>query len=312
MADFFKRRTVRVAGALILFIGILVGVRYWLYSRSHESTDDAFIDGHIVQVSPKASGYVAKIYVADNQQVKAGDLIVELDARDYEVRLQQAKAALNAGLAKQNEAKTNVLLTRATSSATIQQARAAVRKSHSEVESSRAGAAGLESRANQASSAIATAQANLHKLKHRLSQRKPKRRARMPMSLVTRRSFPKTRFQNNSWTRPLPQQRQPLLNWTPHVREASQQKPALTRLAPHRVQRRKQRSRPRRKSAAQKPVLMKHSVVLRKRIQPRNKWQLARLRLRRRAPPPNSFEPRLHKLSLNSRTRRSMRLSTGG
>ena len=160
-ADFFKRRTVLVAGALILVIGLIVGIRYWLYCRSHESTDDAFIDGHIIQVSPKASGYVAKIYVTDNQQVKAGDLIVELDARDYEVRLQQAKAALNAGLAKQNEAKTNVTLTRATSSATIQQARAAVRKSHSEVESSRAGAAGLESRANQATSAIATAQANL-------------------------------------------------------------------------------------------------------------------------------------------------------
>ena len=146
---------------MILLIGIVIGVRYWLYARSHESTDDAFIDGHIIQVSPKASGYVAKIYVTDNQQVKAGDLIVEIDARDYEVRLEQAKAALNAGLAKQNEAKTNVTLTRATSSATIQQARAAVRKSHSEVESSRAGAAGSQSRANQATSAIATAQANL-------------------------------------------------------------------------------------------------------------------------------------------------------
>src|ERR1041384_2074583 len=159
--DFFKHRTVIVVGAVILLIGIIIGIRYWLYSRSHESTDDAFIDGHIIQVSPKAPGYVAKIYVTDNQQVKAGDLIVEIDARDYEVRLQQANAALAAGLAKQNEAKTNVLLTRATSSATIQQARAAVRKSHTEVESSRAGAAGSQSRANQAASAIATAQANL-------------------------------------------------------------------------------------------------------------------------------------------------------
>jgi len=124
MPDFFKRRTVRVAGAVILVVGLIIGIRYWLYSRSHESTDDAFIDGHIIQVSPKASGYVAKIYVSDNQQVKAGDLIVEIDARDYEVRLQQAKAALNAGLAKQNEAKTNVSLTRATSSVSCAQAAA--------------------------------------------------------------------------------------------------------------------------------------------------------------------------------------------
>ncbi|MEN3327283.1 MAG: rane fusion protein multidrug efflux system [Acidobacteriota bacterium] len=158
---FYKRRSLIIIAAVVLVLGAIFGVRYWLYSRSHESTDDAFIDGHIIQVSPKASGYVAKIYVNDNQPVQAGDLIAELDARDYEVRLQQAKAALDAGLAKENEAKTNVTLTRATSSATVQQARAAVQKSRSDVESSRAGAASLRSRANEAASAISTAQANL-------------------------------------------------------------------------------------------------------------------------------------------------------
>jgi membrane fusion protein (multidrug efflux system) len=159
--EFSKHRKAIIVASIILLVGVIIGVRYWLYARSHESTDDAFIDGHIIQVSPKASGYVARIYVNDNQQVKAGDLIVEIDPRDYEVRLQQAQAALNAGLAKQNEAKTNVSLTRATSSATVQQATAALRRSHSEVESSRAGAAGSASRSTQASSAIGTAQANL-------------------------------------------------------------------------------------------------------------------------------------------------------
>ncbi|HJY29210.1 MAG TPA: HlyD family secretion protein [Pyrinomonadaceae bacterium] len=159
--DFRKHKKILSVAAVVLIIGLIFGVRYWLYARSHESTDDAFIDGHIIQVSPKASGYVKKIYVNDNQQVKAGDLIAELDARDYEVKLQQAQAALDAGLAKENEAKTNVSLTRATSSATIQQARAAVRKSRTEVASSRAGAAGSQSRANQAAAAVTTAQANL-------------------------------------------------------------------------------------------------------------------------------------------------------
>ncbi len=158
---FYKRRGVIIIAAVVLLLGAIFGVRYWLYSRSHESTDDAFIDGHIIQVSPKVSGYVAKIYVNDNQQVKEGDLIAELDARDYEVKLQQAKAALDAGLAKEHEAKTNVTLTRATSSAAVQQARAAVQKSRSDVTSSRAGAASLRSRANEAASAISTAQANL-------------------------------------------------------------------------------------------------------------------------------------------------------
>ena len=158
---FYKRRGVIIAAAVVLLLGTIFGVRYWLYARSHESTDDAFIDGHIIQVSPKASGYVAKIYVNDNQQVKEGDLLAELDARDYEVKLQQAKAALDAGLARENEAKTNVTLTRATTSATVQQARATVQKSRSDVASSRAGAASLRSRASEAASAISTAQANL-------------------------------------------------------------------------------------------------------------------------------------------------------
>src|ERR1041384_7437205 len=158
---FYKRRGVLIIAAVVLLLAAIFGIRYWLYARSHESTDDAFIDGHIIQVSPKVSGYVAKIYVTDNQQVKEGDLIAELDARDYEVKLQQAKAALDAGLAKENEAKSNVTLPRATSSATIQQARAAVRKSRTEVASSQAGAAGSQSRANQAAAAVTTAQANL-------------------------------------------------------------------------------------------------------------------------------------------------------
>src|SRR4051794_1899061 len=158
---FYKRRGVIIIAAVVLLLAAIFGIRYWLYARSHESTDDAFIDGHIIQVSPKVSGYVGKIYVTDNQQVKEGDLIAEIDARDYDVRLQQAKAALNAGLAKENEAKTNVSLTRATSSATVQQARAAVQRSRSAVQSSRAGAASSSSRATEAGSAVATAEANV-------------------------------------------------------------------------------------------------------------------------------------------------------
>src|SRR6202008_1542178 len=120
--EFYKRRSVLVAASIILLVGVIFGVRYWLYARSHESTDDAFIDGHIIQISPKVSAYVAKIYITDNQQVKAGDLLVELDPRDYELKLQQAKAALNAGRARHTEAQTTVSLTRATGAANIQQA----------------------------------------------------------------------------------------------------------------------------------------------------------------------------------------------
>ena len=157
----YKRRGVLIIAGAVLLIGAIIGVRYWLYARAHESTDDAFIDGHIIQISPKAAGYIAKIHVDDNQQVKAGDLLVEIDPRDYEVRVRQAQAALDAGLARENEAKRNVTLTRATSAATVQQARAAVQRSRSEVASQQAGAASEQSTAAQAAAAVGTAEANV-------------------------------------------------------------------------------------------------------------------------------------------------------
>src|SRR5947207_15044191 len=108
----YRRPAFLIGASLIMLLAILFGVRYWAYARSHETTDDAFIDGHIIQVSPKVSGYVLKVYVSDNQTVNAGDLIAELDARDLQATVEQAKAALSAGMAQQKQAQTQVTLTR--------------------------------------------------------------------------------------------------------------------------------------------------------------------------------------------------------
>src|SRR5258707_726663 len=124
----YKRPALLIGAVIVLLIVVLLGLRYWLYARSHETTDDAFIDGHIVQVSPKVSGYVAKVYITDNQSVKAGDLLVELDPRDFEATLAQAKAALNAGVAQHRQAQTQVTLTRVTTRANLQQASAGVQQ----------------------------------------------------------------------------------------------------------------------------------------------------------------------------------------
>ena len=70
------------------------GVAYYIHSLAFESTDDAFIDGHIIPVSSRVAGHVARVYVTDNQQVKEGDLLAELDPADFETRLAAAKAAL--------------------------------------------------------------------------------------------------------------------------------------------------------------------------------------------------------------------------
>jgi len=156
------KRPVFVIGAIIVLLVVgIIGMRYWLYARSHETTDDAFVDGHIIQVSTKASGYVAKVYVTDNQQVKAGDLLAELDARDYEAKVTQAKAALDAGLAQHHQAQTQVTLTRANTRSNVQQAAAGVRQARSSVGGAQASAAAERSRINQAGARVSTARANV-------------------------------------------------------------------------------------------------------------------------------------------------------
>src|SRR5690349_17375610 len=74
----YRRPAFLIAAVIVLLIAAAVAINYWLYARSHESTDDAFIDAHVTAVSPKVSGYVVKVHVVANQQVKKGDLLVEI------------------------------------------------------------------------------------------------------------------------------------------------------------------------------------------------------------------------------------------
>jgi membrane fusion protein (multidrug efflux system) len=81
-----------LGGAAVLVLLIVVGL--YLFYRNRESTDDAQVDGHITQVSSKVYGRVAQVLVNDNQQVKAGQVLVKLDPRDLQSAVDQAKAQL--------------------------------------------------------------------------------------------------------------------------------------------------------------------------------------------------------------------------
>ncbi|HEX6534163.1 MAG TPA: HlyD family secretion protein [Gemmatimonadaceae bacterium] len=83
-----------VAGAVLVW-----GARSWLYARSHESTDDAQIEGHVVPIIPKVSGYIARVYVNDNQRVRAGDTLFTIEGSDYRVHLAQLRAEEQSALA---------------------------------------------------------------------------------------------------------------------------------------------------------------------------------------------------------------------
>lgn len=84
---------------IVAVVGLLILIwafQKWNYGRSHESTDNAQVDGHIVPVLAKVGGYVKTVNVNENDHVKAGQLLVEIDDADYRVRLQQAQADLAA------------------------------------------------------------------------------------------------------------------------------------------------------------------------------------------------------------------------
>ena len=79
----------------IAFVVLLVGGYFaYQYFSSYESTDDAEVDGHLMPLSARISGYIQKVNVDDNQYVKAGTVLAEIDPRDYQVAVDQAKAQL--------------------------------------------------------------------------------------------------------------------------------------------------------------------------------------------------------------------------
>jgi membrane fusion protein (multidrug efflux system) len=104
---------------------------------THESTDDAFIQAHVVAVAPKVANYVSRVYIDDNSHVKRGDLLVELDPRDFETRVAQARANLAAAVAEHQAATTNVRVVATTSSAGVSQAEAGVQTTQRQADAAR-------------------------------------------------------------------------------------------------------------------------------------------------------------------------------
>jgi membrane fusion protein (multidrug efflux system) len=103
----FQRPGVIVATAALAIGGIGYGAFAMFHSFTHEATDDAFIDVHTVSVAPKVAGHVAVVHVDDNQLLKKGDILVEIDPRDFQVALAQAKANLAKDKATQIQADLN-------------------------------------------------------------------------------------------------------------------------------------------------------------------------------------------------------------
>ena len=118
----YRRRFRFLVVLIVAAAAIAGGMQWWLQARQWESTDDAFIDAHMVMVAPQVAGRVTQVLVDDNQQVAAGQLLVELDPAYFQAQLDQAEANRAAAAGNLAQARAQ----QAISAANVEQTRAEV------------------------------------------------------------------------------------------------------------------------------------------------------------------------------------------
>jgi membrane fusion protein (multidrug efflux system) len=132
---------------------LVAGFFLWRYLSSYESTDDAQVDVHLYPVSSRISGYVIKVNVGDNQYVEKGTVLVEIDPKDYEVAVNQARANLANAEATAQSLNITVPITSVSTSSQL-------RFAASDVENARAGIVAAEKQLVAAHAQVEQAEAN--------------------------------------------------------------------------------------------------------------------------------------------------------
>ncbi len=155
-----------LVGAIALFA--------WLYYRNRVSTDDAQIDGHIVPVASKIYGTVAEVLVNDNQPVKAGDVLVRIDPRDFQARVDQEQAALAYAESQARAAGAGVPLTTQTTASGTSEAAAALNAAEASAREAQLNAERSNTAVIAAAQAqVRQAQANFDKAQADLARMRP-------------------------------------------------------------------------------------------------------------------------------------------
>lgn len=123
---------------LLASIGALtVGVSTYLFVSATGTTDDATLEAHVVNLAPRVSGQVLRVLVEENQSVKEGQLLVEIDPADYQVKVAQAEAALKSARRRQETAHVRARVARVTTRANMRGAISNVEMSRSNIEKAR-------------------------------------------------------------------------------------------------------------------------------------------------------------------------------
>jgi membrane fusion protein (multidrug efflux system) len=148
-----ERPHARIFVIIAAVAAIVGGLFAWRYFSSYESTDDAEVDGHLMPVSARISGYVWKVNIDDNQLVHAGDVMIEIDPRDYQVAVDQAAAAAADASATAQSQDINVPVTSVDTTSQVS-------SSQADVDSALAGIAAAKQQYDAAQAQLLQAQAN--------------------------------------------------------------------------------------------------------------------------------------------------------
>ncbi len=155
----------RIGVGIAIIVLLIAGFFAYRYFTSYESTDDAEIDGHINPISARVSGHVVKLNVDDNQYVQAGTVLVEIDATDYQVAYDRAKAEYENAQAAALAAGVNVPITGVNTSSQISATEA-------DVSSARAGIQAAKQQFEAAKAQLQEAEANNVKAQNDLGRYK--------------------------------------------------------------------------------------------------------------------------------------------
>jgi membrane fusion protein, multidrug efflux system len=128
-----KRKRALLIFGFVLLVAAAAGVAYWLHARQFEDTDDAQIDGNLSPIGTRIDGTIIKVYVQNNQLVKVGDPLVDLDPRDNQVALDQSEALLQQARSMLFSQRPNVPITQVETATNIVSAEAEVASSDSAI-----------------------------------------------------------------------------------------------------------------------------------------------------------------------------------
>ncbi len=167
-----RKRTIRFIVLALLVVAAIVAIPVYAYYSVRESTDDAQVDGHVIPISPRINGTILQVLVDDNLPVTAGQELVELDPRDYQVARQQAQAQLTSSQANTSESQENVPITSintrsqvSTTATQVDQAQAGVASAQEGVDAARARLSSATASLNEKQANYVKAQKDLVRMK---------------------------------------------------------------------------------------------------------------------------------------------------